>query len=66
MNQIFIPPMSKAKEASMSKRLDLYLSQIRKNVVEAKEILKESEKLKRSGDRAYIRAKKAVESLANY
>lgn len=66
MNQTLTPSLPKAKELAFSKKLDRLLSQLRENNQATKEIHKETDKLKRSNDLSFNRAKKAVESLANY
>ena len=66
MRQTLNTTISKAKEASFMKKIDLMLSQIRENNRATLEIHKEIAKLKRSNDRSFRRAKKAVEALENY
>jgi len=55
--------LSKSKKATFSRRLELILDQLHENVVATREIQKESSKLKRSNDRSFERARKAVEAL---
>ena len=66
MSQTFTPTLSKAKEASFSKKLDRLLIQLRENNRATLEIYKDIDKLRRSNDIAFRRAKKAVEALARY
>ncbi|MBX3245196.1 MAG: hypothetical protein KF685_12160 [Acidobacteria bacterium] len=64
MSQMFESTMSKAKEASFLKKLDGLLTQLRENNQATLEIRKEIAQLKRSNDRSFNRAKKAVDALA--
>lgn len=66
MNQILTPTMSKAKEARFSKKLDQLLTQLGENNRATLEIYKDIDKLRRSNEIAFSRARKAVESLAKY
>lgn len=66
MNQVLNQMLPKSKELAFSKKLDRLLSQLRENNLATKEIHRETDKLKRSNDRSFLRAKKAVDSLANY
>lgn len=66
MNQTLNPSLSKSKEASLLKKFDVMLSQIRDNNRATLEIHKEIKKLKSSNDDAFCRAKRAVESLEKY
>ena len=66
MSQAVETPISKAKEASFSKKLDQFLVQLRANNRATLEIRKEIDQLRKSNDRSYARAKKAVEALSKY
>lgn len=63
MNQVLDPPISKAKVASFTKKLDQLLTQLRSNNRATLEIRKEIDRLKKTNDRSFNRAKKAVEAL---
>ena len=63
MNEILDPPISKAKAESFSKKLDHLLAQLRANNLATLEIRKDIARLKRSNDRSFEKAKKAVEAL---
>ena len=66
MNQLLNPSLSKNQEPTRLKMFDMMLSQLRENNRATQEIHKEIQKLKRSNDRSFNRAKKAVEALENY
>lgn len=66
MRQILNPPLSKAKEESISRKLDDMLIRLRENNRATIEVYKDIEKLKRSNETSFRRAKKAVEALAKY
>ncbi|MGD9564078.1 MAG: hypothetical protein AB7F88_15295 [Pyrinomonadaceae bacterium] len=64
MNHTLTPTLSKAKEVNFSKKLDRLLTQLRENNRATLEIYKDINKLRRSNEIAFNRAKKAVEALA--
>ncbi len=64
MNQTLTPSLPKAKELAFSRKLDQLLSQLRENNRATLEIYKDINKLKRSNETAFNRAKKAVEALS--
>ena len=66
MNQSLTPTLSKARELSFSKKLDQLLSQLRESNRATLEIYKDINKLRRSNDMSFNRAKRAVEALAKY
>ncbi len=66
MSQSLNPTLSEAKEASISRKLDELLARFRENNRATREIYKDIEKLKRSNEISFRRAKKAVEALAKY
>lgn len=64
MSEVIETPISKTKEASFSKKFDQFLTQLRDNNQATLEIRKEIDQLKRSNDKSYARAKKAVDALS--
>lgn len=66
MSQTFNPTLSKAKEESISRKLDELLARLRENNRATLNIYKDIEKLRRSNEKSFNRAKKAVEALAKY
>ena len=66
MNTTLNASLPKSKEVAYNKKLDILLSQLRENNNATKEIYKDIDKLKKSNDRAFARAKRAVDALANY
>lgn len=66
MNQTLTPTLSKAKELSFSKKLDQLVTQLRESNRATIEIYKDIDKLRRSNEVAFNRAKRAVEALAKY
>lgn len=66
MSQTFTPTLSKAKEASFSRKLDELLARLQESNRATLEIYKDIDKLRRSNDIAYKRAKKAVDALSKY
>ncbi len=66
MSQVVDTQISNAKQASFSKKFDQFLVQLQENNRAALEIRKEIERLRKSNDRSYARAKKAVDALSKY
>lgn len=66
MNTTLNASLPKSKEVAYNKKLDILLSQLRENNNATKEIYKDIDKLRKSNDRAFARAKRAVDALANY
>jgi len=66
MSQSMNPTLSEAKKASILKKLDELLVRFRENNRATREIYKDIEKLKRSNEISFRRARKAVEALAKY
>lgn len=66
MSQTFNPTLSKAKEESISRKLDELLARLRENNRATLNIYKDIKKLRRSNEKSFNRAKKAVEALAKY
>ena len=66
MSQVFNETISKAREASFSKKLGVLLAQLHETNLETLKIRRDIDRLKKANDRSFERAKKAVEALAKY
>ncbi|KXK02208.1 MAG: hypothetical protein UZ17_ACD001001578 [Acidobacteria bacterium OLB17] len=66
MSRTLNPTLSKTKDVRISKKLDQLLKQLRENNRATLEIYKDINKLKRSNEVAFNKARKAVESLSRY
>ena len=65
MNQTLDQTISKGKESQLFRKLDDMLSTLRENNQATLDIYKDIAKLRRSNDRTFNRAKKAVEALSS-
>jgi len=64
MNRVINSSISPAKEAGFVKKFDRLLEELRANNKATLEIYKDINKLRRSNETAFNRAKKAVEALS--
>ncbi len=66
MNRTLNPTISKRREESFSQKLEVLLAEFREKTRETRAIHKEIDKLRRSNERSFERARKAVDALSNY
>lgn len=66
MNELFVPVMTKSKADAYVKTIDELLNKLRENNRISKENHKEIQRLRKSNDKAFERAKAAVDRLATY
>jgi hypothetical protein len=66
MNEVLIPKLSKAKEMAYSQDIDALLSRLKENIRAIKETNRQIERLRKTNDKSFDRAKRAVEGLRVY
>ncbi len=66
MNQVLEQEISKSKEKSYLKEIELLLSKLKENNESIKNENKQIERLRKSNDKSFLRLKQVVESLETY